>query len=43
MDWLPILISVCIALALGTWMILREDASTSRSGRHRILVARRPG
>ena len=43
MDWLLILISACIALALGTWMILHEDGSTSRRGRHRLLAARRPG
>jgi hypothetical protein len=43
MDWLLILISACIALALGMWMILHEDGSTSRRGRHRLLAARRPG
>ncbi|WP_281250827.1 hypothetical protein [Sinomonas mesophila] len=43
MDWLLILISACIALALGTWMILHEDASIARRGRHRILAPRRTG
>lgn len=41
MDWLPILISASITLALGAWMILHEDVSTSGRGRHRVLAATR--
>ena len=43
MDWLPILISACIVVALAAWMVVREDASTSGRGRHRILATRRTG
>lgn len=35
MDWVIIVISGAIMLALAVWTVLREDRSTARRGRHR--------
>lgn len=46
MDWVIIVISGAIMLALAVWTVLREDRSTARRGRHRgraVMVSAVPG